>query len=102
MELDPFGRILPMAESHHDAILGLRADFQTLRNVGDHERVISRGRESLGQPSEQRFRIMKNRAGLAVHQRRRAHHFSAIDLSDRLMAKDHAVYRYVTLKALLD
>src|SRR5438876_10559259 len=90
MELNPFGRVVPMPESHHNAVLCLCADLKTGRNVSDHERVISRGWKTLRQASEQRFRVVKNRAGLAVHQRWRAHHLSAKDFADRLMAQAHA------------
>src|SRR5436189_15985 len=81
-----------MAKPHHDPVLRLRADLQTRRNICDDKGVITRGRKSLRQTPENCFRIVKNRAGLSMHQRRRPDDLASENFSDSLMSKADTKY----------
>src|SRR3546814_8565563 len=56
----------------------------------DDQRMIASRCKRRWQPLEHPRAIMADRAGLAVHQLRRAHHAPAECLADRLMAKTDA------------
>src|SRR5262245_3730248 len=100
MELDALHAILAMPQTHHDAVFCLRAHFEGGRYVRDDERVVPRCRESLGQTTEYRPGIVKDRTRLSMHQGRSTHDLSAENLADRLMAQADAEYGNRLMKAL--
>jgi len=89
MELDAVDRQVAVAEAHHRGVVGGGVDHQILGNVGDDQRVIARRREGRGQALEQPGAVMRDRAGLAMHQPA-AHHLPAEMLANRLMTEADA------------
>src|SRR5680860_1435277 len=89
MKLDAVDGVTLVLHAHDDAVRRLRGDFQILgkRVAVDHERVIARRREVLGEAGEHALAGVVHLGQLAVHQIGRPHHAPAIDLTDGLMAE---------------
>ena len=94
MELDSLDRHLAVTKAHDDAV-GLRGHFEVFRkrSLFDDQRVVARGHKILRQILENRFAVVMDAAGLAVHDFRRADHLPSKRLSDRLMAQAHSQNR---------
>ena len=69
MELHPFDRQAPVAQSHHDALTGPGGHFQTVGNTARvHDEGVVAGRlEHLRQASEHAATVVAYRGRLAVH-----------------------------------
>ena len=94
MKLHAVNGPVAMRNRHYQAVVGLSRDLEILgrgRPV-DHEGMIARGVKRAVHPAKQAARIVRNPRDLAVHGKRRAHHPSAEDLTDRLMAEADAEY----------
>src|SRR5438132_9977923 len=90
MKLNSFSGEVTMPETHDDSVLGFCTDRQARRNLGHHEGVIPRGGESLRQTAEESLAVVKNLAGLAVHQRGSPHNFSSKNFPDCLVSQTYA------------
>ncbi len=96
MELHAFDRIPLVAQAHDHGgavgLLGARRDLQLARQVAfrHDERVVARRRERLRQAAKDGAVVVLHLAGLAVHERFGAHHFSAESRADGLMPQTHA------------
>ena len=100
MKLHSLDRKLPVAQAHDGAgSIFLRspgADFQFRRQIFlfHDERVIARGRHGHGQAVKDAFVVVRDGAGLAVHQVRSAHHIAAKSRADGLMSQADAENRH--------
>ena len=96
MELDAEDRMLAMAQRHDEMIVaafGGDLERGRERRAVDHQRVVARGHEGIGEAGEQAAPVVVDHGGLAVHQARRADHVAAEHLADRLMAQTDAEQR---------
>ena len=68
MELDAFDFVAAVAEAHDDAVVGFGGDGEFARQgfAFNDQRVISRGGKRVGERAEDAFRVVVDRAGLAV------------------------------------
>ena len=66
----------------------------------DDQRVVARGLKILRQAAKDRFAVVMNFAGLAVHHLRRANHAAAKRRADRLMPQANAENRNLPREAL--
>src|ERR1035437_6679173 len=91
MELHAVHRQARMRETHHQAIVGFGIDGQLARHAGafHHQRMIARGVERPVDAAEHAGAGVLDLEHLAVG-RRRAHHFAAERLPDRLMPEADA------------
>ncbi len=100
MKLHSFDGELSVAQSHDRAgsifFRSPGADFQFCRQIFlfHDERVIARSRHGHGQAVEDGFVVVRDRAGLAVHQVRSAHDVAAKSRADSLMSQADAEHRH--------
>ena len=100
MELHALHPQGPVAQAHDDAVR-FRGDFQ----IGRHrfflndQRVVARRHKILRQILEDRFVVVMNAAGFAVHDLRRADDLPPERVSDGLMAEAHAEDRNLPREA---
>ena len=73
-------------------------DFQTGRQVFNHQAVIARCRKIVGQARKHTRAIMGDARDFAVHQILGSHDFCAKRLTDALMTKTHAQQRNARAK----
>src|SRR5262249_4285165 len=92
MKLDSLHQKFPVPASHDFALLRLGADFKTGRHRLPFcdERMVPRCLKGVGEMLKDRFFVVMDHRGLAVHQPPRAHHVSAERLDDGLMAETYA------------
>src|SRR5262245_61061698 len=96
MKLNAVHGIALVLQPHNDAVASLRRNFQRLGQACglDHERMVARGGEVLGDAGEHPLAGVMHLRQFAVHQRRRAHDAAAINLADGLMAETDAEDRH--------
>src|SRR5437867_8573735 len=84
-----------VAQPHDHAVLGARRDLEVRRNAPrvDHQRVLARRLERIRKPPEDRAAVVRDAAGLAVHQRRGADDVPAEGLPYRLVTEADAESR---------
>jgi hypothetical protein len=98
VKLHAFHRELLVAQAHDGAgsvfLGGPGAHFQLLRKIllFHDQRVIPGRCHRSRQSAEDSFAIMRDFAGFAVHQVRRAHHLAAECLADGLVPQANAEY----------
>src|SRR2546426_5759575 len=92
VELHAFGLGLAVAQAHDEPVGRSGGNFETGRETGplDDERVIARGGEGVWQPGENRLAVVRNQAGLAVFDLRRANNLPSERLPDGLVAEADA------------
>ena len=89
MELDALDVVGPVPEPHDLTLLGPGRDLQDRRErlALDDERVVTAGRERVGEPGEDPLAVVVYRARLAVDDPHVADHLGAEGLADRLVAE---------------
>ena len=104
MELHPFHRKLPVTQSHDDpraiGFSRFRTDLQFGRQTffRHDERVIAGCGHGLGRVAEERFAIVLDLAGLAMHKLMRPDHVAAERRTNRLMPQANAQHRKLPSK----
>ena len=96
VELHAMDREIPVVHGHDDPVLGPGGGDQHIRQrvPRDDQAMIARGVEGRGHALQDAGAVMGDRAALAVHRHRRAHHLAAERLADRLVAQTDAHQRY--------
>src|ERR1700736_5381336 len=102
MELDAFEFVPAVADTHDDAIIGLRGDGELARQrlALDDERGIARGGEGIGKLAEDALGVVVNLAGFAVEELRSANDFSSEGRANGLMPEAHAEHGKFAREAL--
>ena len=92
MELHAMHRQTPVREPHDEAVVGIGGDGEIVRQARalDDQRMIARRLERPIDAAKNAGAAMTDRRELAVHRGRRAHHFAAEGVADRLMAEADA------------
>src|SRR5690606_35094578 len=97
MELHAVDRVLAVAQAHDRLVAAVGIvrpgrDLEAVREaVGrDHQRMVARGLEAVGQPGEHACPGVADGRGLAVHDPAGAHHAAAVGLADGLVAEADA------------
>src|SRR5688572_11944753 len=93
-----------MPDAHDLAVLGPGGDLQVgrYRLRQDHQRVVPRGRERIGQAGEDALTVVADLRRLAVHLRLRARHRATKRLADRLVTQTDAQDGRVSAQAVDD
>src|SRR6185437_1247812 len=106
MELHALNRVPAMAQPHDDpCAVSLMRFCANLQFAGQSffrhdERVVSGGRHGLWHVFKQRFAVMLNKAGFAVHELTRTDNVAAKSSAKRLMSQAHSQHRTLTGKML--
>src|SRR5579859_7327977 len=99
MELHALDSMLLVAQTHDLTLRRMRTDFEGRRKFGlDEQGMIAHRLERIGEAREDRFTVVDDRRGLAVHQPRSAHDPAAERLTDTLMTQADAEHRNFTGK----
>src|SRR5687767_6635302 len=96
VELHPLHRQAAMAQPHDLAVLCVRRHVEAGGQAGalDHQGVIPRGDEAVGDFVKNPLAVVADAGSLAVHHLARAHHPAAEGLADRLVAEAYAQQRH--------
>src|SRR5262249_5938158 len=86
VELDAPGLVLLVSQRHDLAFRRPGHDLERRRQALalDDQRMVARGLEGVVDPGEEAAALVQDRAGLAVHQARRAHDLAAVGLAQAL------------------
>src|SRR5262245_45319575 len=97
MELHAPGLVLLVSQRHDLALGRPRHDLEHRRQALalDDQRVVARGLERVVEPGEDAAPAVQDRAGLAVHQARGAHHLAAVRLAQSLVPEAHPQDRHL-------
>src|SRR5262245_14078709 len=96
MKLHTVHGVALVLQPHNDAVARLSRNLQRVGQAGalDYERMVARGREVLRNAGEDAFAGVMHLRQFAVHQGRRTHDATAINLTDGLVAEAAAEDRH--------
>src|SRR6185503_1464086 len=104
MKLNALNLQFTMPQPHDDFVRGVSRNLETRRQrfPFNNERVITACQKLIIHSSEDCSSVVMDRRRFAVHQLRRAHHFSAKRLTDSLVAQADTEQRDLSCESLND